>query len=81
MTRIIATAWEGYATRVIPSEAPTVQRVESRRAFYAGAGAMLGGMLSGMTSGDEPEDADMDMMDGLQAELDQFTADVVAGKA
>ena len=35
-----AELWESYETEVLPKDAPDVQRVECKRAFYAGAFAV-----------------------------------------
>ena len=40
LLRPIAEAWSSYAQAVVPRVASIVQRQESRRAFYAGAGAL-----------------------------------------
>lgn len=41
MTDTILKEWRSYDRAVVPANAPTVQREECRRAFYAGARAML----------------------------------------
>lgn len=37
----IAAWWDDFAARVLPEDAPEVQRVEMRRAFYAGVASLL----------------------------------------
>ena len=79
---LIETAWLDYAAKVIPPGAPRVQVTESRRAFYAGARALLAGMVEVLGTEDkEPTQADMATMDAIQAELDQFLKDIGDGKA
>jgi hypothetical protein len=73
--------WQDYARRVLPAGAPQVQRWETRRAFYAGAAAMLDAIMHGMTPGDEPTEADLAHMDALAAELTGFGRDVQGGRA
>lgn len=38
---VLARAWESYRAKVLPPDAPDVQVVETRRAFYAGATIVL----------------------------------------
>lgn len=75
------TAWRTYAERVIPMTAPDTQRIECRRAFYAGAQAFLGAMMKHLDPGEDPTDDDLDLMDAMAAELKQFGVDIMAGKA
>ena len=79
--KLIETAWQDYATRVIPPGAPRVQVTESRRAFYAGARSLLGSMVAVLGPGQEPTPADLSIMDSIQEELDQFLGDMLNGKA
>jgi hypothetical protein len=39
--RTIHDWWDGYRASVIPKDAPEIQIMESRRAFYGGFGATL----------------------------------------
>ena len=43
--RSVEEEWESFARAVLPPNCSTVQRWEMRRAFYAGAWAMLAGVL------------------------------------
>ena len=49
--------WQSYANKVVPADAPAIQREECRRAFYAGAAAMLALVLAAVepAEGDECE--------------------------
>ena len=77
----LAAKWESFDAALLrPMQAGALQRQEMRRAFYAGAQAFLGILMSDLDPEAEPTDADMDMMTGLQAELEQFSLDVVAGR-
>ena len=73
--------WVEYAERVIPKNAPTVQIVECRRAFFAGAVALHSVMMNGLSQGDDITEADETMMIELDAELRQFNEDVKEGRA
>ena len=79
--KIIDTAWRSYAEQIIPVNAPDVQRQELRRAFYAGAASMFGGIMAMLEPGTEPTDADLENMNALQGELDQYVRDLKAGRA
>lgn len=52
-----------------------------RRAFYAGAQALLGMQMTQLELGAEVTEADMDMMSGIQKELEQFVQNVRDGRA
>lgn len=58
-----------------------VQRTEIRRFFFAGARAFSGLLMDNASGGDAVTDGDMALMEALQAELEQFGADVAAGRA
>jgi hypothetical protein len=79
--KIMDAAWRSYSEAVIPADAPDVQRVESRRAFYAGAQAAMAGLLSFLDPGEEPTQADLDRMTALTKELDDFARHVRQGRA
>lgn len=72
--------WESYRI-VLPANASPTQIIETRRAFYAGAGALLAAILASLTPGPEPQEADLAMMDSVHAELTQFAKDISEGKA
>lgn len=70
----LAVAWDSYR-RVIPADAPRVQLVETRRAFYAGAQAFMSACAAAPDNGEDR------VINGLCAELRQFVDDVTNGKA
>lgn len=74
-------AWLSYAAQVIPPTAPAVQRVECRRAFYAGAHAIFQELMRGLDPGTEPTARDLARVDMLDQELRAFQADVAGGRA
>jgi hypothetical protein len=74
--------WLSYLAEVIPADAGETQVQESRRAFYAGARALLMLQVRLFDRLDhEPTAADLKMMDEINAELEQFNVDVLAGFA
>jgi len=77
----IAAEWATFAEQVLPQHAPQVQVQETRRAFYAGAGCILHRVLRLVgDDDDEPSAEDLQMMDDIMTELDEFMADVKRGK-
>lgn len=78
--RTLLEEWSSFL-RVIPANAPVVQVVECRRAFYAGAQALFILMTGGLDADSEPTDTDLQYMDALSQELQQFANDVATGKA
>jgi hypothetical protein len=68
--------WDSFRSRVIPKHVGAVQRQEMRRAFYAGAAAMLDALMMGLTDGPEAEEPDLVKMEEIAKELREFTDDV-----
>lgn len=77
----LAKAWATYEHRVLPGNCSDNQRIETRRAFYAGAAALLDLMISGMSDDEHCTPEDEDHLNGLKDECDQFLAEVIAGRA
>lgn len=77
---LMRTAWLGYRREVIPPDAPEVQVTESRRAFYAGAGALFSLLLVVLDPGEEPTEHDLDRVTGLYDELKEFNRAVARGE-
>lgn len=76
----IAEQWAVLEAAVIPKNAPPVQRQEMRRAFYAGAEAMLR-LQWGVGDKAVSEDAGVAMMEGWHEECRLFAQQVAAGDA
>lgn len=74
-------AWALYRAQVIPADAGKVQVKEARRAFYAGAQAMLNEQITMLDLSTEITEADLRKMDELDHELKQFATDVQRGMA
>jgi hypothetical protein len=81
MDGLLGSEWLGYRESVIPKDAPRVQVVESRRAFYAGAHSLLCLLARLLGPGAAPTQADLALMDQIKAELDAFNASVADGGA
>lgn len=76
----IAEQWATFAAMVMPKDAEPVQRQEMRRAFYAGAEAML---RLQWIAGDSrvTENGAMAMIEGWHDECRRFALQVAAGTA
>lgn len=66
----LAHSWQGYEQQVIPKNAPPVQFQETKRAFYAGAWALLGIMKR--IGDDMSEEQGADALDKLEQEIQDF---------
>ncbi len=77
--KTIADRWANFERVVLP-RAGSVQRMEMRRAFYAGfhEALMAGLEMANETGADD--DAGMAQMQALHDECEQFAADIAAGK-
>jgi hypothetical protein len=74
--------WRSFENSVlIPIGASRLQRREMRRAFYAGAQRLFAVMVNGASDQEDVTEADLQMMEGISQELDQFARDVRSGKA
>lgn len=68
--------WQEYSTNVLPETASSVQIMETRRAFYAGAQVMFQSML------DASEKGELDgtkVLDGYARELTEFAHKIGKG--
>ncbi|HYF00311.1 MAG TPA: hypothetical protein VEJ18_15420 [Planctomycetota bacterium] len=75
---MIAEEWKKFEAAVIPPGAPEVQRVECRRAFWAGAAACFYGVLRGMSPGEQPTEGDLKFMDEVDAEFKAYAEECKA---
>lgn len=76
----IAAHWESYRAEVLPEDAGLVQITECRRAFYAGAQAMIN-LYAVIAEPSVSEDAGMAMISGFLDESRRFGEEVGAGRA
>jgi len=76
----IAEQWVAFEVLVMPKDAPPVQRQEMRRAFYAGAEAMLR-LQYAAGDRDVSENAGVMMLEGWHDECRRFAQQVAQGGA
>lgn len=79
--RTLADEWAEFSRAVMPKDAPEMQRVEMRRAWYAGAAAMFGLMTGGLDADHEPTDLDVAYVESLAQEIEAFSREIARGKA
>lgn len=75
---VIADLWASY-NRVLPSSASATQVIETRRAFYAGAFALLKALDKILEPGLETTEKDIDSLESIHKELQEFVKSVEAG--
>lgn len=76
----LAAQWLSFEA-ILLATAGEVQRQETRRAFYAGAQALLQVMTHGVSEAPETTESDEAFMASVDAELKQFALDVREGRA
>lgn len=80
--QILAEAWARFDAHILdPINASQIQRVETRRAFYAGALSLHTGIMNGISQADGVTEQDEALMEGLEQELAQFARDLAEGRA
>lgn len=77
----MAEQWDQFARAVLPVKTPPDQRREMRRAFYAGAQAILFRVIAAFAPDTEPTTEDVQIMEDLNQELIDFSKDVEKGRA
>ena len=70
--------WTEYRLRVIPLNAPDFQKIESRRAYMAGAAAVI--KIALHFTGQSAQEASRNMHK-LRQECERYQAEVTAGRA
>jgi hypothetical protein len=78
--RSLADEWNDFDRLIVPRDAPEVQRIEMRRAFYAGAATMFSLISGGLDSDKEPTDLDVAYLETLNQELMEFGRLIGEGK-
>jgi hypothetical protein len=78
-SKVVERLWLQYRNAVIPREAHAVQLQECRRAFYAGAHALITELIRLFDQDREPTPADLALMSAIDAELTEFAARVEQG--
>lgn len=74
---LIEDEWNLYRLHVIPAHAPEVQIVESRNAFFAGAGAFLRAIAAKLDPSDEVTAKDEQVMESVRRELLAFAIEML----
>ena len=77
----LATEWASYEAACIPATADDTQRIESRRAFYAGARSLFTLLILGVSTATEETPGDVALMATVEDELAAFNEAVKAGRA
>jgi len=78
---LMAEQWDQFARAVLPTNCAPVQRQEMRRAFYAGAQGILFRVIASFAPESEPTASDMQVMEDLNQELQDFAKLVQQGRA
>lgn len=74
--KIIQGGWRAFELVVLPERAPSIQREEMRKAFFAGAQHLWSSIMTFLDPGVEETPADLHRMDLIQKELDQFVKEM-----
>ncbi len=79
--QLVAEQWDQFARGVLPRDAPEAQRREMRRAFYAGAQAILFRVIEAFAPETEPTAEDLQVMRDVHDELQEFGKLIQQGRA
>jgi hypothetical protein len=71
--------WRKYRT-ILPADAPPIQAIETRRAYYAGAQAIIDVLIS-MEGQRSTAQQRVQAIESLRQEVERFRADVAADRA
>jgi hypothetical protein len=70
--------WQSF-NKILPADAPAVQRREMKMAFYAGAAGVMARM--GLVSTEAvSEDEGVEILEGANREIQEYTRRLVEGK-
>lgn len=72
--KLIEAGFAALCVMSIPQDASPMQVHDMRMAFFAGAQHLLGSIMSILDPGSEPTEKDMQRMELISDELDQFIA-------
>ena len=70
----IAGGWKVYEMQVLHKDSPKVQRIETQRAFYAGAQHLYAMIMHGLSAGNGITDKDLERMQNIEKELEVWGA-------
>lgn len=71
-----ADEWQEFQRAILPLECSLTQRVETKRAFYAGARVFMRLTMGNLDADHEPTELDVQYMDALNNELLQFAREL-----
>jgi len=74
--QLIEDAWISYRKQVITNDAGAIQVKETRQAFFSGAVILWTLILSSLTDDSEPTDEDLELMESIKDELDDYAKTV-----
>ena len=77
----MAEQWDQFARKVLPANCSLTQKQETRRAFYAGAHAILLRIIEAFAPESEPTAEDIQIMADVHEELMDFAEAIRQGKA
>lgn len=77
--KLMQEQWGVFCERVMPIDAPEIQKQEMRRAFYAGGQAIMFRIIAAFAPELEPTEGDLKIMDDLNNELNEFARAVGRG--
>lgn len=77
-TNTIAAQWESFQALAMPATAPSIQRLEMRLAFYAGATALLG-ITQRIGEKDISDSAGVALLQSLHEEAEAFAISLLKG--
>lgn len=78
--KLIDEQWQRFDRDVIPEDAPPGQRIEMRRAFYAGAVSLFSSIVGGLGETEETTPVDLAMMEGIRLELLEWSESARRGE-
>lgn len=82
MRRRMAEQWNDFANLILTDpRIPDTQRIEMRRAFYAGGIAVFHAVAVDMSPGDSMTESDEQMLKDLAQEFIDYERDLKAGRA
>lgn len=72
--KLIETGFQDLLAMAYSKDLPEPQITQMRNLFFAGAKFLFSSLISMMSEGSEPTQKDMDKIELVQAELDEFIA-------
>lgn len=69
---LIEAGWQSLRVMAVSPDAPQIQLVEMRMAFFAGAHHLFQSIMGTLDDGAEPTEPDLARMDAIDRELNEF---------